>query len=649
VAVVVAIATVAVLALATVASAAPTEAAADEEGDPALFHVGAATRSVVPPDPARATHVGGFGTCEGCPTTDVREGDPLSARAFVVADDDRSSAVAVAVVDNQGWFAGYDDGPGLGITDLRTEVADELARPEAEGGLGVDMGPEDVIVQTTHCHSCPDVTGIFGELNPDYLRFQYEQTRDAILDAARSAEPAHLEVATGDIAFLNNVVTGQPNSYEGWPKDGQLPILHASHADTGEPVGTYVQVPTHENIVFAPRSTEMATGYFGPAARWIEAELGGTAVVGPGTLGDQVSPMQGSGGPPGVYETVDRVGGLVGAQATAALEADGRPVQDGTVDGAEQHLVVPLTNPALLAGACTPAGAAIGLEIERSCQPPYAYAGAVGTWATALRVGDVAIASEPGEAFPHVSSAIRDTVEGAETVMTAGQAQDQLGYYYEPWALPFTFVYSVNHYLFNVGPTLAEENVQAHAANAALLGFETVPTPADPVGVDLTRTREAGVQVVPFPNPLGVEDPSPEGDPVTVPVGVFTEDARLGDEEDGEVHLDFGDGTPTETRVDRWGTHTFPEPGTYDLQATMPSADASWSITVHVEGPHDVHATWDGRAADDQPGLAPIPGALADALPGDARSTRAATPSAADPVAANPTPWTGPAAELAGR
>jgi hypothetical protein len=566
----------------------------------ALFEAGTAVRSIDPADPSLATHVGGFGTCEGCPTTRVREGDQLSARSFVVVDEDRTAAAAVAVVDVQGWFAGYKQG-SYGITDLRREVTATLSKPREAGGIGVETSPGDVLVQATHGHATPSIVGIWGETNEEYLDYVYEQTRDAIVEAARTTEPALLEAATADVKFVNNVVLGQPNSNEGWLKDGQLPIVRArkggygtGKTGVGETLGTYAQVPLHENIAYGPGLSEMTTGYFGAAARWLEAELGGTAVVGPSTLGDQVSPMQGDpgrlpDGTPRSYQVTDRLGALVGNLATDALREDGRLLQDGTVAGTERHVIVPATNPIILGANCTPAGEASGLPIDRSCAPPYAYGGAIGTWASALRLGDVAIASEPGEAFPHVSFAVRDAFPEAETVMTAGQAQDQLGYYYAPWAFPTTFVYSADHHLFNVSQSLADQSIEAHGRNSRALGLGYAPQIADPTGNDLCRLAEAGVQVIVYPNALGT--PAPDGDGITLPVGVYTEDARAGTEQAGTPVLDFDDGSAPVRWNGLYGTHTFPGPGTYDVTARLPDADESWTLTVEIEDAHHVTAS----------------------------------------------------------
>src|SRR3954467_6226188 len=81
---------------------------------PATFRAGAAARSIAPPVPVFS---GGFGLSP--PITRTR--DPLEVRAFYVASG--SHAIAFAVVDAQGHFAAYQEGPDFGTTAERADAA----------------------------------------------------------------------------------------------------------------------------------------------------------------------------------------------------------------------------------------------------------------------------------------------------------------------------------------------------------------------------------------------------------------------------------------------------------------------------------------------------------------------------------------------
>jgi hypothetical protein len=557
---------------------------------------GAAERSITPPGPAFATHVGGYGDCKGCDktggTTEVNPGDDLRVRAMVLRRGPH--AVVLATADLEGWFAGYKQGSGLGLLDLRRQVASELSRPVSQGGQGLAIGPEDILVSSVHCHACPTVVGIWGKTNLRYLHFVYQQMRLAIEDAAARARPAALQWARADIGYVNAVNVGSVNANEGWPIDAQLSILRAADARTGRTIATYANVPVHGNIVHGPDSHKMSSEHFGAADRWLEHHLGGVAVVAPGTLGDQTTPMQST--PSGQALAVDaRLGALVGSTIQTALGAHAHPITDPTLAGAEQYVVLPFTNPALSGSDCQASITQIvGIEVDRSCDPPYAYnVASLGVWFTTLRIGPIAVASEPGEAFPHVSFAVRRVLSGAAAVFTAGQAQDQLGYYYEPFAFPTTFVYSADHNIFHASMALAEANAQVQIANGRKLGFSVTPSAIDPTGNDFTRVFHPGVQTWAYPQAEG--SPAPTGE--TVWIGVYRAPARCSalptcSTDPGPATVSFGDGSPTTiVRTAAGGSpytsefeHTFPRAGDYRITATLPSGE-TWTSTAHVTSP----------------------------------------------------------------
>src|SRR5436190_19655331 len=107
--------------------------AAATAATPARFDVGT---SVVDITPTSAQYLGGYDRMD-VPTADAH--DPLQVRAFFVGHG--RSAVAFAIVDTQGWFAGYQEGP-WGVTDAR-EAAGAWLRSH-----GWDAGAGDLIVSS---------------------------------------------------------------------------------------------------------------------------------------------------------------------------------------------------------------------------------------------------------------------------------------------------------------------------------------------------------------------------------------------------------------------------------------------------------------------------------------------------------------------
>src|SRR5439155_25850881 len=163
-----------------------------------------------------------------------------------------------------------------------------------------------------------------------------------------------------------------------------------------------------------------------------------------------------------------------------------RPITDPTLLAAQQYLLIPATNPALLGlNAGNVAADAAGkvtkkplathcvrsqiesiCTIDRAILPPYAAGDAFGTWFTAFRMGSDVYATEPGEAFNEVSTAIRRAFGPEPSVHVIGMAQDQLGYYYPPETYPWTFINNSDHQIYNASLLLGEANVNAHALNA---------------------------------------------------------------------------------------------------------------------------------------------------------------------------------------
>ncbi len=592
---------------------------------PARFLVGVGVASVVPTTATGPTHVGGYGDCRGCTaanggTSAVRAGDTLDVRAVYVAAADGKTADLMVTIPAEGMFAANDEAPDLGIDPLRTQIVAALT---GTGRPVLALG--NVVVSTTHCHACPTLVGIWGPTNPAYLRYLQAQAVLAARDAQRTAVPAILRWATADLGYVDDVTVGQLNANEGWPLDGQLSVLQARAVADGRPLLTYADVPVHGNITKGPELPEMTSEYFGAADRWLAVHGQGTGVVAAGTLGDQTSPMQGDSvrlpagprGPdlPRSYDDIDRLGGLAAATAVEALDHHGHDVTDPTVGGAERQVPVPVTNPIVLgllyehtidSQLGQPAVQSVtGVSpTDRSTAAPYAVANTIGVTFTVLRIGDVAVVSEPGEAFPHISLAIRRALSGAGAVFTVANAQDQLGYYYDPFAQVPTLYYSADHYTFTVGPTLGEENIQAATALAALLGFAVTPTVADPTGNDYTRfVLQGGVQTFVYPTGPrdGIEQPA--GGAIRLPIELRASDARGNDYDGGLPTGPLGDrttGVPTVTidgvpaTVDpalAITTFDFPGPGDYTVRATLPGTPQTWTACAHVRSATDVTNT----------------------------------------------------------
>jgi hypothetical protein len=135
---------------------------------------------------------------------------------------------------------------------------------------------------------------------------------------------------------------------------------------------------------------------------------------------------------------------------------------------ANSYLVTDPSSNALLLGLLL-GGEPVGVPINRSVTPPWLTGNVLGTVVASARIGDVLLSSIPGEAYPQIPLKVRSIVP-ASGYMTAGLANDQLGYLIAPFeAYPEPIRRSFfnqrgdevspidnDNYFFNVSHTMGE-------------------------------------------------------------------------------------------------------------------------------------------------------------------------------------------------
>ncbi len=77
-------------------------------------------------------------------------------------------------------------------------------------------------------------------------------------------------------------------------------------------------------------------------------------------------------------------------------------------------------------------GEPAGAPLNRALTPPWLTGNVIGTVTASARIGDVLLSSMPGEAYPQIPLKVRELVP-ARGYMTAGLANDQLGYLIAPF------------------------------------------------------------------------------------------------------------------------------------------------------------------------------------------------------------------------
>jgi hypothetical protein len=553
-------------------------APAARAADPITFTVGAATKSIDPP-PGVQIYAGGFGRSPGLGADKVH--DPLQVKAFYV--ERGGKAVAFAVVDCQAWFTAYqdaDDGSPqpYGIFNARTDAAKRVKA----------LSPGSIIVQGTHSHAAATLEGIWGPVPKAYLKLVHDQTVAAIAEAAATARPAHLQWGKVDAPYLDNIVTAQTDSYTGWSQDGQVTVLRAVAPDSGETIGTFVNVPAHPDIVIGSDGV-LSADHFGVTRAGLEDKLGGTAVVGGATLGREETPTQTDG-----LLAAGFIGRVVEELATRAI-GSGHWITDAHLQAVTTRVRVAGANPLLLslvaANHLPPAqkqqffDAGDIYPINRADTPPWLTGSVLATDLTAIRIGPMAYVSMPGESFPEVRVAIAKATRGAGAVVALAKGQDDLGYFYPSWVHPFTFMYDSDHWTYNVSPQLGDQVILSQLGNLGRLGFQTRPNVSTPMKTDFTRAVKAGIQAMASParGSLG-----PDGT-FTTTFEAWFESPPYGSQPTRaeKVHWDFGDGTKADSEAGKNTRfpHTYTAPGRYRVKLWTKDSDGntvSWELPVRV-------------------------------------------------------------------
>jgi hypothetical protein len=536
--------------------------------DPAVFDVGAASVNINPDTPQ---YISGYGY-KGGPTTDVH--DPLEVRAFVVSNG--TDAAAFVVADLTGWFSAYQGNlEPYGITHVRESAAAEL---QADG---LTANRSSVIVSSTHTHAAPVAVGIWGPVDPTYMKKVSDAAVEAVTKAAGNMKPSEIWTANGNIrSFIwqNGQGTNHP---DGFAVDEQLPIMWARDPDSGATNALYANVPNHPDEFNGNDNDQFSADWPGYAREALDDLNGGTSVIGAGTLGRQEPP-----GDVNDYSEVIPQGEFV-VNAIQLAMAQATPLTDDTVAGTESYMDTLADNDDLLLGIDLwgPSGGACidAFEIctiPRSNEAPYfdEADSHVGTYVPSVRVGDVLYSTNPGEAFPEVNWAISDSVSGARSTNVVGMAGDMLGYYYQRADYTEQEFGSSDFEKYNVGPDLAQDNADIGTANAAALGFTTAPTAAVFAPHDGTVEDKPGLQF--YPDQVESADPT---------INFYGSSGKSQDGAVtvvGDIEWDFDDGTTDTTASQDRFDHTFPGPGTYDVTATVTGSNAktrSWSQTIVID------------------------------------------------------------------
>jgi hypothetical protein len=295
----------------------------------AQLRAGAAKTTITPDVSKHRVYLAGFG--HNRVATGVH--DDLFVRCLALAAGE--NLVVLCSADVIGLF--YDD-----VLKIREQVRAEA--PQIT----------HLIVSSTHVHEGPDTLGLWGPaplktgIDEGYLEWLDAQVAATALQAARSVQPARMELARDDHPLL-----GMLQSVDRPPlvKDPHLMVMRISSLGGTEPIAVLVNWSDHPETL-GRENSEITADYPHWICQTLENDLGGAALFFAGslgklsTLGNQVAlldPETGEIAPDRSWKKAELFGTTLARLAERALEGGRVPRVDSIVIR-KSILFVPLAN-----------------------------------------------------------------------------------------------------------------------------------------------------------------------------------------------------------------------------------------------------------------------------------------------------------------
>ena len=302
-----------------------------------------------------------------------------------------------------------------------------------EKATGGALKASQVIVQSDHSHSGPDLLGVWGGAPAAYRGYVVKQTVDAIVEACEDAQARR--------ALLRHRARPRPalqpvRLRRREPGDG---LRRARPAGPRRPR----RAVRHAAELLRPRDRARLEQHEGHAATGSRRPTAcSRALRRQGAdRGRHARPHAAR--RPRLPRRRDHRAGAAGhlqrSTTTPRASSTARPTRSaapkrldghGQVVAATFTITDPSSNPLLL--GLLYGGAAAGMPVNRSMTPPWMTGNMIGTVTTSARIGDVLLQRGPGEMYPQIPLKVRELMPGLRGYMTAGLADDQLGYLIAP-------------------------------------------------------------------------------------------------------------------------------------------------------------------------------------------------------------------------
>jgi len=330
----------------------------------------------------------------------------------------------------------------------------------------------NIIITSTHTHSGPDVIGLWGpdDLTPGWNDSYIEWVKTCVIDAVYQAwdnsRPARvlygsvMTTPADRIAWNVNERTPDPSDPLGrarGPQDYEITVLQVMERSpirsrAARTIATAFNFACHPEV--AGDSDDPMVKYYASsdiahyAYGEIESATGGMAMWLQGALGAMVTADKDAKS----WAECERIGRTLGRrvmQGVGSAHADASP----RIAFARRTLNVPLYNDrfyqALVWGVLHRGWEHMGGN------PASPYGLGIMTEVRAAQIGNLQIATTPGEAYPKIGLNIKHTMLTAPYKMVVGLGQDEVGYimYSSDYGNP-EYAYETS---MSVGPTIGED------------------------------------------------------------------------------------------------------------------------------------------------------------------------------------------------
>lgn len=453
---------------------------------------GAATSSITPLD-LSASCMGGYNT--GRQATGVH--DDLKARVWCLRDG-QGEETCFAVLDLVGF--------------MHNRVNSIKATLSADG-----LGPENLIIASTHSHSAPDGVGLWGSgcgrrgIDVQYMDYVEQQTVAAVRAARAAYQPVRLKLTT---TSTTGVLwdTRDPDIL-----DEDLICMQAvAAADANHTVFTFTNYGIHTTILGSANTLYTADlPYF--INRELEQAYGGIAVWAANSQGAVYSRNGAE-----TFQNAENVGQTIALQyAIPALDA--APLQsDLSIQAVGRRVGFQLTNPAFR--FATDLGWFEFDPIEAR-DMNWTFPTDINFWSYADANGAVvaSIATAPGEVFPEVGLDIRGDMPG-QTTFLVNLANSMLGYIlpWDEYIFPDDFFDpGENYHETTSAGQMLQPNLERNLY--ALMNVDTptpIPTftPEPTISPTPSPTSNATQTPTPTPSPTPTMTPTVTATPTTTPI-----------------------------------------------------------------------------------------------------------------------------------